>query len=40
MMPAGKSTLRRTPPQRSQTEGPSSSIEWITSVTEPQERHW
>ena len=40
MMPVGKSIRRSGPPHTSHTEGPSSSIEWITSVTAPQERHW
>jgi hypothetical protein len=40
MMPAGKNTRRSSPPQRSQVLGPSSIMEWITSVVCPQLRHW
>jgi hypothetical protein len=39
MIPVGNSTRRKLPPHSSHTEGPSSCIEWITSVTLPQARH-
>jgi hypothetical protein len=40
MIPVGWKTRRSWPPQRSHLVGPSSNIEWTTSLMKPQLRHW